>query len=250
MTLTIDSLLGSDGFVRMKENNVENNVENNTEHNESDQQIANSSKDTIYETLHNEDPIKTLKKYGMFRDKKEIKYDNLEYVGKYKSNDNCAYYLCSRTYIFDKIIENNKIIINDVDVDFDCPLYYLSISFIDDENPLVSVPVPDPSVKLIFDNYYSIIVSFNGGYINDDNQNIYNIISENVSSIYKEIIELENKQHIFNRYTERIEIDFDSLNLDKREVPFGKRIVSNKVKVTCKVNDVYCYGGFFSSGWL
>ena len=218
--LSVECLLGSDGFIPLGKNKIE----------------QKDSKKNIYKMLHDENPIKKLKEFGMFNDKDDVKYKKLEYTGIYNIDEkkNHAMYLVSRTFVAQKNIENGIVVITHKDIDFNCPLYYLSIT--DEQNNDI-----DGSLTMTFyDPRCNLHVTFKNKYIKDDQQCFYNIWGGNKVKIYEKMIksEIHDRQYIFNSHTDMLEIKFDNT------------IKTKKVNITCKVYDIFKYGGFFNSGWI
>lgn len=227
--LSLDSLLYSDGFVKY----------------DTDDKINPPiySKLEIYEMMHRENPIKKLKEFGMFNDKDEPKYDKMEYDNIYDVHmERGARYLLSKTYTLEKDIINNEIEINYIDINCKCPLYHLSIL---DEN---GYPMDESlyTIEMLVDFCnHAFTVSFSDS-IKDESQILHNIFDSEESMIYKKIKVYKeiigdnylNKKYIFNDYTDKFIIRFDD------------SVKINKIKVICKVHDIYCYGGFFWSGWM
>jgi hypothetical protein len=229
--LSLDSLMISDGFIN-----------DNTQlkpkiHNKND----------IFTILHEENPIIKLNELGMFIDKHDNVYKAsiIEYLSSYNiinDSDNIyANYLISRTYNIEYSITNNITEINftDNNISFTCPLYYLSITDINNnpiDNTLYTV-----NLILDFENNNILPVNFNKyGYINDNNQLTYNIFGKNKVKHYFNLIDKLNTptQCIFNDYTDKIIIKFKN------------NFLHNKIKIEFKMYDIYRYGGFFTSGWL
>jgi hypothetical protein len=228
--LTVENLLGSEGFIRYPDDPmVLSNYEN----------VVAKTKSDIYEDLHKGDPIKTLKEFGMFGDKDSIKYEKLEYTGIYKviNEEKYARYLLSRTCVLDKEVHNNSVTIGYNEIYHTCPLYYLTVCDVDGkqiDESLFSVQLD------LCEHKTKLQIHFDKGYIKDDNQDFYDIYGKNKNKIYKELINCvdKNMQYIVNDYTDSITINFNpTLQL-------------SNVKIEYKVYDVYGYGGFFSSGWL
>jgi hypothetical protein len=225
--LTINSLLGIDGFVPyIKSECGDNNVHD-----------ISYDRENIYEMLHAENPILKLKEFGMFSDKNNLKYDKLEYTNIYDidTENNYARYLLSRTYLLEKEIKDDIITIEYGDISFTCPLYYLSIT--DDNNNTISEELYIVELNI---GESDLIVWLNDGYVKDDNHGVYDMFGRHYAEKYNEIIKpvIPDRQCIFNSYT------------DKITIYFSKDIKAAKIKIECKVYDIYNYGGFFRSGWM
>ncbi|VBB17916.1 hypothetical protein YASMINEVIRUS_379 [Yasminevirus sp. GU-2018] len=231
--LTVETLLGSDGFVRFED-----------DENRSEGGLSKlKAKTEIYEDLHRGDPIKQLREFGMFNDKREIKYDKIEYTGVYNIDYEKGYarYLLSRSYILNKDIVGSIVYIENKEISFACPLYYLSVS--DSEGNMMDESLYSV-VLVVCDRKAQYNMQFNKGFIQDDNQDFYDIYAKHKNKVYRELINQVKHdrghvtQYVINDYTDTIIIKFKE--------GFNK----SSVRVECRVYDVYGYGGFFSCGWL
>lgn len=232
--LTVEDILFNEGFVNFS-SDIQKTQNTNHTNNKYD-------KNTIYEILHKDNPIVKLKEFGIYHDKNNIKYEKLEYTNIYDIDNekNYARYLMSRTYVIEKVVTNNITTLDDKDISFNCPLYYLIVT--DMNNNIINDSLY--TVKLVFPSEYfsecnNLIVKFSDGYVCDNNQDFYDMFGKNKTKIYNDVIRINHKkQRIFNNYTDRIEIIFDDMTC------------LNSIKIECKVYDIYGYGGFFISGWL
>jgi hypothetical protein len=225
--LTLNNLLGTDNFIPFDESDPNETIKKPLK------------KSDILEMLHIEGPITKLKEFGFFNDKEHINNKGIEYTGIYKINENkkIANYLLSRTYVIKKRISDNKIVINENDFNFNCPMYFLIIRD-DNGNKMNELSY---SVKLFcFDEKICLNVGLNNGYISDNNQEFYDLFDKHKIGTYNDIIKpnLPNIRYIFNTY------------VDKYEISFNEPIETQHINIECKVYDIYAYGGFFNCGWI
>lgn len=223
--LTLNELLGSDGFIPFGEEKVNNRI----------------SKINIFEKLHQGNPIKKLKEYGFFCERDGNKCGELEYTGTYHIDNNkkLARYLLSRTYNINKTVINNAIVIDNNDIFLTCPVYYIKLYTED------GVPIDEYLYKyriiftLALDKTYQIPVMFDNGYIINNQININHTTSKSKLKIYGEIIKKHNSKihFIMNTYLDKLIINLDN------------KLKHNKVHVEIKIYDLFAYGGFFDCGW-
>lgn len=209
--LTIESLLAKDNFVPLGKKAVSH----------------IPSLEEICENLHHNDPVKTLKSFSLLPEERGC--NALEYANKYQINSDKkrGEFLISLIYSLKKQVdEHNTITITDKDINFNVPLYYLSIS----QNEIIT----DYSVKL---TQCDLIPKFRDGYIHDDNQYVYDIFSRNKSILFRKLLR-DDSQLIFNNYN------------DKIVITFNERYSGQEMNIEVKLYNIYAYGGFFNSGWI
>lgn len=238
--LTLDNLLGADGFIPYRPQVVLEDQSTEQPHN-----ADKVDKIDIFELLHKEGPIKKLKEFGMFTDREHINSKCLEYMNTYnieKVNRRYrlpehARYLLSRTFVFKKEIKDGTVVIDHNDFDFDRPLYHIMIKR-EDNSTIIETSY---TVKMNYcENKHQLDVRLVNGFVDSGNQFIYNVWGKHKTKLYNGIIKTISPDtgHIFNTYTDSFDIMFD------------RAIENQYVIIECKVYDIYAYGGFFSCGWV
>lgn len=214
--LTIDSLLARDGFISFDK--------------KSSQTQTPSSLEEICAILHRENPIRKLRSFSLFV---ERKCADIEYENKYRINSEKrrGEFLMSLTYTSTKQIDDhNTITITHNDIDFDIPMYYLSFALSSNQDENIEnymIELKDLELK----------PSFRNGFIHDENQFLYDIFGSKHLTIFRKLLQ-NDSQLIFNNYTSKIVITFD------------KQYPTREINVRVKLYNIYVYGGFFNSGWL
>ena len=219
--LSIEQILGSDGFVSYDTNKIPSNV---------------PTKKTIYEKLHEEGPIEALKRFGFFTDR-QLKYcESLTYTGIYENqeinNIKCGTYLLSRTFVFNRDVEYQQVILETDTYVMDLPIYKITVHTND---------------NIVDESDYELYVRYRYGERIDSHK-----IETKNNLICQDLPEyLSRRGSIIDFYKNLVKgynFIIPDWSCNSIIIQF-KNENFNNVKIEILTFDAYCYGGFFSAGW-